>query len=100
MRPVLWASDGFVLPTLYDPFPNAALEALACGLPVVTSTGSGAREAIREAVNGWVRDALDVDGIADAMARLAEPGTGASMAEAARASVQGLTLEALAGPAS
>jgi UDP-glucose:(heptosyl)LPS alpha-1,3-glucosyltransferase len=97
VRPVLWASDGFVLPTLYDPFPNAALEALACGLPVVTSTGSGAREAIREAVNGWVRDALDVDGIADAMARLAEPGTGASMAEAARASVQGLTLEALAG---
>ncbi|MCK7500096.1 MAG: glycosyltransferase [Comamonadaceae bacterium] len=28
----------FVLPTLYDPLPNAALEALACGLPVLTST--------------------------------------------------------------
>src|SRR5205809_7725215 len=31
------AADIFILPTLYDPFSNACLEALACGLPVITT---------------------------------------------------------------
>ncbi len=47
-------ADAFVLPTLYDPFPNAALEALASGLPVVTSTHCGTAEIIREGWNGYV----------------------------------------------
>lgn len=38
--------DLFVLPTLYDPFSNATLEALACGLPVVTTTTNGTKEII------------------------------------------------------
>ena len=41
-RPFYGAADAFVLPTLYDPLSNAVLEALACGLPVVTSTRCGA----------------------------------------------------------
>ena len=43
-RPYFGAADAFVLPTLYDPCPNAALEAMACWLPIVTSTRSGAAE--------------------------------------------------------
>lgn len=43
-RPYYGAADAFVLPTLYDPCPNAALEAMACALPIVTSTRSGAAE--------------------------------------------------------
>ena len=39
-RPYYGAADAFVLPTLYDRCPNAALEAMACGLPIVTSTRS------------------------------------------------------------
>src|SRR6266513_522134 len=31
------AADIFILPTIYDPFSNACLEALACGLPVITT---------------------------------------------------------------
>jgi UDP-glucose:(heptosyl)LPS alpha-1,3-glucosyltransferase len=38
------AADVLALPTLYDPFPNVVLEALACGLPVVTSGTCGASE--------------------------------------------------------
>lgn len=90
------AADGFVLPTLYDPCPNAALEALACGLPIVTSTTCGAQEWVRAGVNGWVVDAVDLDGLAgrlDALAGLA--GNPAARA-ASRASVESLTLPAMA----
>ena len=47
-------ADIFVLPTLYDPFSNAALEALATGLPVVTTRQCGTAEIIREGWNGFV----------------------------------------------
>ena len=67
VRPWYGMADCFVLPTLYDPFPNAALEAMACGLPVITSTSCGAAEAIVEADNGYVCDALDIAALADRM---------------------------------
>ncbi len=95
VRPYYAAADCFALPTLYDPFPNAALEAMACGLPVVTSTRCGAAEVIREGESGFVRDALDVLGLAECLARL-EPGTARHMGEAARAAVAALTPEAMA----
>ncbi len=41
---VYHASDAFILPTIYDPCSNATLEAAACGLPVITTTGNGAAE--------------------------------------------------------
>jgi UDP-glucose:(heptosyl)LPS alpha-1,3-glucosyltransferase len=66
VRPYLGAADGFILPTLYDPFPNAALEALACGLPVLTSTKCGTRELINNNT-GYVCDALDVNGFREAI---------------------------------
>jgi len=38
------AADLYVLPTRYDPFANSTLEAVASGLPVVTTTSNGAHE--------------------------------------------------------
>ena len=38
------AADIFLLPTIYDPFSNACLEALAAGLPVVTTSANGFSE--------------------------------------------------------
>ncbi len=48
------ACDLLVLPTRYDPFANVVLEALACGLPVVTSRFNGAAEIIRQGETGFV----------------------------------------------
>ena len=39
---VYHAADAFILPTIYDPCANAALEAAACGLPVITTEANGA----------------------------------------------------------
>ncbi len=44
MPHVYAAADVFLLPTLYDPFANVTLEALAAGLPVITSAQNGASE--------------------------------------------------------
>ena len=95
VRPFYGAADLFVLPKLYDPFPNAALEALACGLPVVTTTSCGAAELISEA-NGAVVTANDVAALANAISTLCLPGRAAGMREAARSSVSGLDLASMA----
>ena len=63
-RPYLGAADAFVLPTLYDPLGNAVLEALACGLPVVTSRRCGAGELVAAHDAGTLCDAADVDALA------------------------------------
>ena len=74
VRPWYGAADCLVLPTLYDPFPNAALEALACGVPVITSHQCGAAELLIQAAAagtpcGAVCDALDVPALAALMDR-------------------------------
>jgi UDP-glucose:(heptosyl)LPS alpha-1,3-glucosyltransferase len=48
------AADCFVLPTIYDPFSNATLEAMASGLPVVTTRNNGASELIKNGVEGYI----------------------------------------------
>ena len=83
VRPYYAAADVFVLATLYDPQPNAALEAMACGLPVVTTTKCGVAELLVEGQSGHVRDALDVAGLAEAIERL-EGGVARRVGAAAR----------------
>jgi glycosyltransferase involved in cell wall biosynthesis len=46
------AMDMLVLPTHREGFPNVALEAAACGLPVVTTESTGARDAVLAEVTG------------------------------------------------
>ena len=49
-------ADLVVLPTLYDSFGNVCIEAMACGVPVITSGSSGVSELIRAGENGYVLD--------------------------------------------
>ena len=96
VRPWYGAADGFVLPTLYGPCPNAALEALACGLPVLTSTTCGAQEWLRPGENGWVVDALDGAALSARLDDLAGLAGNAAARLAARAVAEPLTLPAMA----
>jgi len=96
VRPWYGAADGFVLPTLYDPCPNAALEAFACGLPVLTSTTCGAQEWVRAGENGWVVDALADDRLSAALDDLAGLAGNRGARTAARAVAEPLSLTAMA----
>lgn len=48
------AGDLFVIPTAYEPFGLVHLEALACGLPVVTTATAGGAEVVEQGRNGYV----------------------------------------------
>jgi UDP-glucose:(heptosyl)LPS alpha-1,3-glucosyltransferase len=97
VKPWYGMADCFVLPTLYDPFPNAALEAMACGLPLITSLQCGAAEFVESGVEGYIcRDALDVVELARCLNLAAAPGQAAKMGAAARRRVEPYGLDAMA----
>jgi UDP-glucose:(heptosyl)LPS alpha-1,3-glucosyltransferase len=56
LKPIYAAADIFILPTIYDPFSNACLEALASGLPVITTRANGFSEIIENEVHGSIID--------------------------------------------
>ncbi len=65
-------ADVLVLPTIYDPFPNVILEALATGLPCITTPNCGAVDVIPDASCGVIVDAADDRSLASAMAAYQE----------------------------
>jgi len=84
------ASDVLLLPTRYDAFANACLEAMASGLPVATTRANGAAELIEPGVSGWILEddfspVFEVLGDAAALRR---------MGDAARRRAEALTWEA------
>jgi UDP-glucose:(heptosyl)LPS alpha-1,3-glucosyltransferase len=86
IRPCFHASDLFALPTYYDPCSLVVFEALACGLPVITTRCNGAGELIAEGREGFVIDTPDAHApLADALDRLADdPARRVMSAHAAR----------------
>lgn len=97
VRPLYAAADCFILPSLYDPFPNAALEALAMGVPVILSRRCGAAELVREGENGWTCEPGEAAQLARAMALAAEAAGSARMRLAARETAERHGLEAMTG---
>lgn len=79
---LLAAADVFLLPTIYDPFSNACLEAMAAGLPVITTRSNGFSEVIEEGIEG---DVLDDPREIGAMARCLEAWRSSSRREMVRA---------------
>ncbi len=100
VRPLYAAADCFILPTRYDPFPGAALEALAMGLPVIVGRHCGAAEVLRHGQSGWICEPDDTAGLAQlirsAAQALVDAGTGAALRAAARATAEGYGIDAMA----
>ena len=58
------AADVFVLPTLYEPFGSVCLEAMASGLPVITSRVAGASEVLEGMEHLVLEDPTDIEEMA------------------------------------
>lgn len=76
----------FIHPSHFDPFPNAVLEAMACGLPVIGSNLAGSVvDRVVDGVNGFIHASGDVIDIADKILQvLSQPNDVISMGKSAR----------------
>ncbi len=63
------AADLLVLPARYDAFANVCLEAMACGIPVITTRTNGAGEIIDNGIHGYVLDTWEPEELAAKIAR-------------------------------
>jgi L-malate glycosyltransferase len=88
VRGILSVADVFLLPSAQESFGLAALEAMACGLPVVASRVGGLPEVIEHGRTGFLIAPEDTASMAAAASRLLEDrGLHTRVAETARASV-------------
>jgi UDP-glucose:(heptosyl)LPS alpha-1,3-glucosyltransferase len=94
MRNGYFAADFLVHPTFYDPCSLVALEALACGLPVITTRCNGAAELLSPPREGYVIANPHEHGrLAWAMTQLLDPVRRAGCAQAARRAAATWTFE-------
>jgi glycosyltransferase involved in cell wall biosynthesis len=93
--PFLLRAHAFALPSRYEGFPNALLEAMACGLPAVAfDCPSGPADIVRQGHDGVLVRAEDVGGMAEALSRLmGDAGERARLGSNARAVVTRLAPE-------
>jgi glycosyltransferase involved in cell wall biosynthesis len=94
IRPFLWASDLFALPSSYEAWPMVVLEAAAAGLPLLVTRLHGVEDMIEDGHNGFVVERTAAD-VAAGLHRFSSLSTGErrAMGERARASVQGYGVE-------
>jgi len=93
-RDYFLGADAFVFPTLYEPFSNACLEAMAAGLPVITTKVNGASEILEEGGSGFLlTDPADAPLLADRMEALLAPDVRREMGKNARNTAEGFPTE-------
>jgi UDP-glucose:(heptosyl)LPS alpha-1,3-glucosyltransferase len=94
MQSLFLATDTFVLPTVYDPFSNACLEALSYGLPVITTATNGFAEIIVPGVHGEVINrADDVTALHQAIEKWIDPARRESAREQCAEIARGYTMQ-------
>ena len=71
---LLLAADLFVLPTLYEGHPNALMEAMSAGLPIVSSDASGISEYLTHGEHGLLYPAGDEKALAESLVKALEYG--------------------------
>lgn len=70
VAPLFASADAFLLPSRVEGFPNAVMEAMAAGLPVVASNVGGIPDLVRQGQDGFLHEAADLDGMARSIVTL------------------------------
>ena len=63
-------SDIFLLPSLYEGYPNVVVEAMSCGLPVICSNRYENPYIVKNGVNGYLFNPESADDIAEAIVKI------------------------------
>ena len=87
------AADAVALPAIYEPFGNVHLEALASGVPVLTSATTGGAEIVQDGISGAVAAAPRADEIARGL-RTVRDGNADRLRQAARHAAEPFTYAA------
>jgi UDP-glucose:(heptosyl)LPS alpha-1,3-glucosyltransferase len=92
------AADLFLFPTYYDTFGLVITEAMASGLPVITSSAAGAADVITHGVSGWLTaEPWNISELTAGLQALAgDPELRARMGAAARSAVETYTWDRVA----
>ena len=85
VAPLLAAADVYLLPSESESFGLSALEALACGVPVVASRVGGVGEVVTDGVTGSLHDLGDIEGMAASTRKYLDPATWKKASAAATA---------------
>jgi UDP-glucose:(heptosyl)LPS alpha-1,3-glucosyltransferase len=93
MRRAYFTSDFLVHPTFYDPCSLVVLEALACGLPIITTRFNGASELLRGDEGFVIDDPHDDSALAASIERLCDAEVRARCAAATPAAAQRWTFD-------
>lgn len=93
---ILPVADAFVMPSETESFGLAALEAMACGLPVLATDAGGIPEVVEHGISGLLSPVGDVQTLAaNAFYLLSDPARHAAFAQAARARAVAFDVQAI-----
>ncbi|HSI97266.1 MAG TPA: glycosyltransferase family 4 protein, partial [Gaiellaceae bacterium] len=90
------ALDVYLVASRQEGGPKAVLEAMAAGVPLVTTRVGQAPDLVAHAVNGWLVEVEDAEGLAAGAARVRE-GVDESVRDAGRATAEAHAHERLDG---
>ena len=93
---VFLASDFYAMLSSFDTFGMTVLEAMAASLPVIISPGVGARDLVREGVNGFIVPREDIEAIRRRIVVLLDPQKRSEMGGNARQVAEAHTWDAMA----
>jgi glycosyltransferase involved in cell wall biosynthesis len=98
LAPLYAEADVFAFPTWREGFPNVVLEAMAAGLPLVTTPVGAIPDVVRDGDEAFVVPVRDADALAEALGRLVEDASlRRAMGERARARAAAFSRERVLG---